>query len=344
RRGRRPGRPLCLLHEQGSGVDHDLLGRPRLSRPQHPLQLHFSCARAHTLRGRLRAQELSRARGRNVPQAGAVATHRAHGPTGRGRVIGAVSLFRCRRFHNRKQLPHRRRLPESARLSAAAASLRSTMRIDSHQHFWQYDPGRDGWITDEMAVLKRDFLPNDLIPLMRANGIDASIAVQADQSEAETRFLLELADHHAEIAGIVGWVNLCSENVRARLQHFSQFRKLRGFRHIVQAEPDERFLLRKDFLRGVEALAEFGFTYDILIYARHLPVVNEFVRQFPRQKFVVDHLGKPAIKAQEIELWKSELRALAENPNVFCKLSGMVVEADWRSWKPADFDPYLDVV
>lgn len=218
------------------------------------------------------------------------------------------------------------------------------MRIDSHQHFWQYDPGRDGWITDEMAVLKRDFLPNDLIPLMRANGIDASIAVQADQSEEETRFLLELADRYAEIAGIVGWVNLCSENVRARLQHFSQFRKLRGFRHIVQAEPDERFLLRKDFLRGVEALAEFGFTYDILTYARHLPVVNEFVRQFPRQKFVVDHLGKPAIKAQEIELWKPELRALAENPNVFCKLSGMVVEADWRSWKPADFDPYLDVV
>lgn len=218
------------------------------------------------------------------------------------------------------------------------------MRIDSHQHFWQYDPGRDGWITDEMAVLKHDFLPDNLIPLMRANGIDACIAVQADQSEAETNFLLGLADRHAEIAGVVGWMDLRDEKIRARLKYFSRFRKLRGFRHIVQAEPDDQFLLRKEFLRGVEALAEFGFTYDILIYARHLPCANEFVRHFPEQKFVVDHLAKPDIKAGEIEWWESGIHALAENANVWCKLSGMVVEADWKSWTPADFTPYLDVV
>jgi L-fuconolactonase len=218
------------------------------------------------------------------------------------------------------------------------------MRIDSHQHFWKYNPGRDGWITNEMSALQRDFLPEDLFPVLRANGIDRSIAVQADQSEAETGFLLELAEHCAEIAGVVGWVNLLDENVSERLQHFSRYPKLRGFRHIVQAEQDDRFLLRKDFLRGVQALGEAGFTYDILIYPRHLPCANEFVRHFPQQKFVVDHLAKPEIKSHEIQSWRRDISAIAENPNVFCKVSGMVVEADWKGWKPDDFTPYLDVV
>jgi L-fuconolactonase len=218
------------------------------------------------------------------------------------------------------------------------------MRIDSHQHFWLYDPGRDGWITDEMAVLKRDFLPEDLIPELRFNDIAQSIAVQADQSEKETRFLLELAEKHPEIAGVVGWVDLSAENIEERLEYFSRFPKLRGFRHILQAESDDRFMMRKEFLRGISCLGGYHFTYDILIYARHLPVAIEFVRRFPEQKFVLDHLAKPGIKARELEPWSHDVRRLASNPNVFCKLSGMVVEADWKQWTAKDFRPYLDAV
>ena len=218
------------------------------------------------------------------------------------------------------------------------------MRVDSHQHFWHYHPVRDAWITDEMAVLKRDFLPADFLPELRANGIDACVAVQADQSEEETRFLLDLAEKHREIAGVVGWVNLLDERVEERLEYFSHFRKLRGFRHIVQAEPDDRFLMRKEFLRGVGMLSRFGFTYDILIYARHLSVAAEFVQQFPSQKFVVDHMAKPQIKALELDDWSRGMRAIAKHPNVWCKVSGLVTEADWKRWTCDDFRPYLDVV
>jgi L-fucono-1,5-lactonase len=218
------------------------------------------------------------------------------------------------------------------------------MRVDSHQHFWHYHPVRDAWITDEMAVLKRDFLPADFLPELRANGIDACVAVQADQSEEETRFLLDLAEKHREIAGVVGWVNLLDERVEERLEYFSHFRKLRGFRHIVQAEPDDRFLMRKEFLRGVGMLSRFGFTYDILIYARHLPVAAEFVQQFLSQKFVVDHMAKPQIKALELDDWSRGMRAIAKHPNVWCKVSGLVTEADWKRWTCDDFRPYLDVV
>ncbi len=218
------------------------------------------------------------------------------------------------------------------------------MRVDSHQHFWHYDPVRDAWITDEMAVLKRDFLPSDLLPELRANGIDSCVAVQAAQSEDETTFLLDLASKYREIAGVVGWVNLLDHRVEEQLAYFSQFRKLCGFRHIVQSEPDNHFLMRKHFLRGIGLLARFGFTYDILIYARHLPVANEFVQRFPEQKFVVDHIAKPEIKVRELQKWEPGIRALAKHPNVWCKVSGMVTEADWKGWTPADFRPYLDVV
>src|SRR5215813_13477470 len=177
------------------------------------------------------------------------------------------------------------------------------MQIDSHQHFWRYDPVRDGWITEEMAVLKRDFMPDELIQRMRETNVDRAIAVQTDQSETETQFLLDLADQNSAIVGVVGWANLCASNLDERLEHFSRFPKLLGFRHIVQAEPDDRFILRDDFQRGIRALARHGFTYDILIYARHLPVAVEFVRRFPEQKFVLDHLAKPPIKDGEIAQW-----------------------------------------
>jgi L-fuconolactonase len=218
------------------------------------------------------------------------------------------------------------------------------MNIDSHQHFWSYDPSRHAWITETMAVLKRDFLPAELAVQLEANDVDASIAVQADQSEVETLFLLDLAKHCKRIAGVVGWIDLVSPQLKRRLEFFSQFKKLCGFRHVVQSEPDDRFLLRPDFLRGIARLQEFGFTYDILIYPKQLPAALELVAEFPRQRFVVDHLAKPEIKAKNIAVWAAHMGSIARSSNVYCKLSGLVTEADWRHWLPADFDPYLDVV
>ena len=218
------------------------------------------------------------------------------------------------------------------------------MKIDSHQHFWKYDPARDTWITEEMSILKRDFLPDDLDRECQANGIDASIAVQADQSETETQFLLGLANCSPRIAGVVGWVDLCSSKVAERLAYFAQFEKLRGFRHIAQAELDERFLVRDDFVRGIACLREFGFTYDILIYPKQLPAALELVARLPEQRFIIDHLAKPEIKTRGAASWATHMRNIAQNPNVYCKLSGLVTEADWRHWKSEDFKPYLDVV
>jgi len=218
------------------------------------------------------------------------------------------------------------------------------MKIDAHQHFWRYDPQRDSWITPQMAILRRDFLPADLAGDLRSSGMQASIAVQADQSEAETLFLSQLAERHSEIAGVVGWVDLRSPELRDRLEYFSRFPKLVGFRHIAQSEPDDRFLLREDFLRGVALLSEFGFSYDILIYPKHLPAAVEFARRLPGQKVVLDHMAKPLIKSGEIREWTAQIKTMAELSNVHCKVSGLVTEAEWKKWKPAEFKPYLDVV
>jgi L-fuconolactonase len=218
------------------------------------------------------------------------------------------------------------------------------MRIDAHQHFWKYNSEQYSWITDEMQVIKRDYLPTDLLPELHANGISGCVAVQALQSENETRFLLELADQFDEIKGVVGWVDLTADDLPERLSYFSQFKKLRGFRHIVQAEPDERFMLRPQFCRGIACLKEFNFTYDILIYARQLPAAIELVDKFPNQRFVIDHIAKPSIRAGELQTWSEQMRAIAKGANVYCKLSGMVTEADWQSWREEDFSPYLEVV
>ena len=218
------------------------------------------------------------------------------------------------------------------------------MNIDSHQHFWRYDPFRDGWITEEMSVIRRDFMPEDLLPELRRNDIDGCVAVQADQSEAETLFLLDLAAKHEQIKGVVGWVDLCAANLPERLEYFSQFEKVRGFRHIAQSELDDRFLAREDVVAGIQHLQRFGFSYDILIYPRQLPAAIELVRKLPEQRFVVDHLAKPSIRTGELSTWARQMRTIAERPNVFCKVSGMVTEADWRNWRVSDFKPYLDVV
>ena len=195
-----------------------------------------------------------------------------------------------------------------------------------------------------MGVLKRDFLPEELAGELDAAKIGASIAVQADQSEQETLFLLDLATRSRSIAGVVGWIDLASPAIDERLRFFSQFEKLCGFRHVVQSEPDDRFVVQPDFMRGISRLQEFGFTYDILIYPRQLPAAIELVGKFPGQRFVVDHLAKPEIKTKNIAAWAKNLGDIARSTNVYCKLSGLVTEADWRRWTPTDFDPYLEVV
>lgn len=217
------------------------------------------------------------------------------------------------------------------------------MRIDAHQHFWHYSPDEFDWIDDSMSALRRDFLPDDLQPELESAGFHGSVAVQSRQSLDETRWLLELASSSPLILGVVGWVDLRSPDLRSQLEKFSANSKLVGVRHVVQGEPDDRFLLSPEFLRGIALLEEFDLGYDILIYPKHLPVAAEFVRHFPRQRFVLDHLAKPFIKHGTIQPWDSGMRELARFPNVFCKLSGMVTEADWKTWKPEHLTPYLDI-
>lgn len=216
-------------------------------------------------------------------------------------------------------------------------------RIDSHQHFWKFDPIRDGWIDDSMRQIQRDFLPEDLLPLLSENKFAGSVAVQASQSEEETGFLLDLASKNDFIKGVVGWVDLRDENISERLSHFSKYEKLKGFRHVVQGEPDD-FMFRKDFRNGISALKQFDFTYDILIFHRQLPAAIDLVKSFPEQAFVIDHIAKPDIKSGDIASWKKGIEEIAKFKNVSCKISGMVTEADWNQWKPSDLKPYLDVI
>jgi L-fuconolactonase len=216
-------------------------------------------------------------------------------------------------------------------------------RIDSHQHFWKYDPVQHSWVDDDMAVIRKDFSPADLHPVLQQNNIDGCIAVQADQREAETDYLLSLQKENDFIKSIVGWVDLRAENIRERLAHYKQFKAIKGFRHILQGE-DPSFMLQPDFVRGIAALKEFGFTYDLLIFPQHLFAANELVKQFPGQKFVIDHIAKPYIKAGLIEDWKNDIEKIAVYDNVYCKVSGMVTEADHKLWKKEDITPYLDVV
>ncbi len=218
------------------------------------------------------------------------------------------------------------------------------MRIDAHQHFWHYNPAEYAWITDGMDVLKRDYLPQDLEPHLLRTDIQGTVAVQACQNLQETDWLLELADKHDFVKGVVGWVDLRSPRVRGQLERWAHRPKLRGVRHVVQSEPDDRFMLQPDFLHGLGQLAEFNLTYDLLLFPKHVPVAVEVVAQFPNQRFVLDHIAKPFIKAQTLAPWEHDIRALARFENVWCKVSGMVTEADWQHWKLADFNRYLDIV
>lgn len=216
--------------------------------------------------------------------------------------------------------------------------------IDAHQHFWHFQPERDSWITEDMGVLRRDYLPADLEPELNRNRVSGCIAVQADQSERETEFLLEQAESHAFVAGVVGWVDLCADDVAEKVAVWAEHEHLCGFRHIVQAEPDVNFLLREDFQRGIRALTVQGFTYDILVFPHQLGAVLEFVRRHPEQAFVIDHLAKPCIADGFIDGWRVLIREIGSSENVYCKISGMVTEAQWDNWSYADFRPYLEIV
>lgn len=218
------------------------------------------------------------------------------------------------------------------------------MRIDAHQHFWKFDSVRDTWITEEMATIKKDFLPEDLEMLLEKNGFEGSVVVQSDQSEIENQFQLNHAAANDFIKGVVGWVDLPSRNVEERLAYYRSFAKMKGFRHVLQGEPDRCLMLKPAFKKGVSQLEKFGFTYDILIFADQLKYIPEFVAAFPNQKFVIDHMAKPEIKQHNIDDWASEMKEVAKYENVFCKISGMVTEADWKNWTNEDFQPYLDVV
>jgi L-fuconolactonase len=216
-------------------------------------------------------------------------------------------------------------------------------RVDAHQHFWMYSPEEYGWIDSNMQVIRRDFLPLHLDEEMAGAGVSASIAVQARQTLAETEWLLDLAEKYSSIAGVVGWAPLTSPDFPALLDRLSAHPKLCGLRHVLQDEPDDAYMLRDEFHRGISLLNEKNLVYDILIYERHLPIAIQFVDHHPNQKFVIDHLAKPRIRTAEISPWRENIREIARRPNVSCKLSGLVTEANWQSWTIDDLRPYVEI-
>ncbi|MEP5340536.1 MAG: amidohydrolase family protein [Algibacter sp.] len=218
------------------------------------------------------------------------------------------------------------------------------MHIDSHQHFWNYDPVNHGWIDESMSVIRKDFTPSDLKQVYDQNDIDGCVAVQADQTLAETDFLIDLASKNSFIKGVVGWVDLRGENIEADLEHYQQFKTIKGFRHIVQGEADHNFLLRPSFLNGISKLEQYNFTYDILVFPHQLGAALEFVKRFPNQKFVIDHIAKPYIKDSFYDGWAALMTEIGKIDNVQCKLSGIITEADFNSWTPEQIKPYMDLV
>lgn len=218
------------------------------------------------------------------------------------------------------------------------------MRLDAHQHFWKYDAVEYDWINDEMNIIKKNFFAEDLLPHLKQNNFDGCVAVQARQTETETFFLNKLAEENNFIKAVVGWIDLCADNAEERMEYFTKLKAVKGFRHVLQGETDRAKMLHADFKKGIALLEKFNFTYDILIFNDQLKYIPEFVAAFPNQKFVIDHIAKPAIKDQQIKTWKKEIEAVAVFENVYCKISGMVTEADWKRWKKEDFNNYIEVV
>ena len=217
------------------------------------------------------------------------------------------------------------------------------MRVDAHQHFWRYSVEEYDWIDDSMQVLRRDFLPADLAPLLAANGIEVSVAVQARQTEEETAWLLELADSSDIIAGVVGWTDLRATELGDRLTHYARHPKLKGIRHVLQGE-DNEFMLQPDFVNGVAALQDHGLRYDILVFEKQLATVRALIDELPSMPLVIDHIAKPDIRNDSYADWAQHMTAIARHDNVWCKVSGMVTEADWSNWNRKTFERYLALV
>jgi L-fuconolactonase len=218
------------------------------------------------------------------------------------------------------------------------------MRIDAHQHFWHYSPIEHTWMSDAMGILKRDYLPENLQPLLSSLNFDGCIAVQARQCLEETRWLLELAERYEFIKGVVGWLDLRSPELPDQLEQLARRPRLVGVRHMVQDEPDDAFMLRPEFREGIAQLQRYDLVYDLLLFPKHLPFASQLVAEFPGQQFILDNIAKPPITDGQPSPWREDLQELATHPNVACKLSGMVTEAKWNQWHPEEFHPYLDVV
>ena len=216
-------------------------------------------------------------------------------------------------------------------------------KIDAHHHLWKYSAAQYPWISENMGLLRRDFLIQDLMDVLEESDIDGVVTVQARQAMAETRWLLDLAHSHDFIRGVVGWVALTDPKVEGDLEHLSTHAKLKSVRHVLHDEPDDFYILREDFNRGIKLLQDFGLRYDLLIFERHLPQTIQFVDRHPNQIFILNHIAKPRIRQGVISPWKENLTELARRENVFCKLSGLVTEASWQSWTEADLDPYLQI-
>ncbi len=215
--------------------------------------------------------------------------------------------------------------------------------IDTHQHFWNYDTTRHDWINEEMRAIRKNFLPEQLAPILKENKVDGCVSVQVDQTTEETDFLLALAKEHSFIKGVVGWVDLRASNLEDTLENYRDAKALKGFRHIIQGQA-AGFMLQPNLIQGLKKLATRNYTYDLLIYAHQLKEANEFIKQVTELPIVIDHVAKPNIKDSEMEDWKKEITALAKYPNVYCKISGMATEANWETWTMAGLQPYLDTV
>ena len=235
-------------------------------------------------------------------------------------------------------------LPLSIWIGAPGRLKTMLERVDAHHHLWRYAKEEYGWIADDMGVLARDFLPEDLRRELLVSGIHGSVAVQARQTLAETYWLLRFADEFDFIRGVVGWAPIASPEFPAIIERLQDSEKLKGLRHVIQDEPDGDFMHRPDFNAGVALLKQYGLVYDILIFERHLPAAISFVDHHPAQVFVLDHIAKPRIRDHEVEPWRSNIRELARRENVYCKVSGMVTEANWKNWSAADLQPYFDIV
>jgi L-fuconolactonase len=218
------------------------------------------------------------------------------------------------------------------------------LKIDAHQHFWVYNPVRDQWIDNDMSILQNDFLPEHLQPILEHYGFQGTVVVQADQSPEENIFQLKNADEYPFIKAVVGWVDLQAVDINEQLASYQQFKKLKGFRSILQGEADRALMLKPQFKHGIAQLRQYGYTYDLVVLPDQLAYANELVSQFPDQPFVLDHIGKPNIRLRLFADWVKDIQALASRQNVYCKVSGMVTEADFRRWKFEDFKPYLDVI